>query len=49
MGDLSNIFFLKFGGRLGKSFIKGSIWNLADPLYSDSRGDYYAMPRLYAD
>ena len=48
-GDLRDIFFLKFGGRLGNSFIKRSIWNLADPLYSDSRGDCYAMPRLYAD
>ena len=48
-GDLRNIVFLKFGGRLGNSFIKGSIWNLVDPLYSDSRGDYYAMPKLYAD
>ena len=47
--SINNYYFPKSGGKIGTTFSKGYIYNLRNPLYEDSRGDDWVMPRLYAD
>ena len=43
--DLLSKFLLKSGGAMSH----GRLWNLQNPPYEDSRGNSFAMPRIYAD
>ena len=47
--SINKYYFSQSGGRIGTTFSKGYIYNLRNPLYEDSRGDGWVMPRLYAD
>ena len=47
--SINKYYFSQSGGRIGKTFSKGYIYNLRNPLYEDSRGDDWVMPRLYAN
>ena len=43
--DLLSKFLLKSGGAMSH----GRLWILQNPLYEDSRGNPFAMPRIYAN
>ena len=35
--------------KSGSGMPYGTLWNLQNPLFEDSRGDSFLMPRIYAD